>query len=926
MSTLPFLAEWALRSSILILSGALLLQALRVKDPSIRLAAWTAMLGGSLALPALTAALPSAIPPLALFRSSMPQFAMPHVAAQLVEAPAVVNDAAPSPMPIISHPDDGVARQDLAAPQEARVSDPFDWERAVFAIYLLVVGVLMLRSFAGLAMSLRWLHNSRATGQETEGIEIRESDRVAAPVTLGIVRPAILLPIDWCEWNGVKLEAVLAHERSHVRRRDPAVQLLSVIHRTLLWYSPLSWFLHKRIVQAAEEASDDAAVAATHDRASYAEVLLDFMRRGVPRANWRGADCDGVAMARYGLPEKRIDRILDATALSRGVTRGSVITILALGSPLAYVVATAQPQSVPQVQTLIAQAQMPIKQAQGPIAPQAPTAPVSPAVQSTAVLPAFDIADVHVSAPTGYQALQGPVFHEGRYELRKATMLDLIKIAYGVDADTVFGGPSWLETDRFDVIAKAPSATSPERIHLMLRVLLVDRFKLVLRKDTRPIQGFVLSVGSGTPKLKPADGSGEPGCQIQPFVATPNAPTATRVVSCHNVTMEAFAQSLQGLDKTGGIGGGYLHGPVLDSTGLKGAWDFDLTWTLKGSAALARATDITIYDALDKQLGLKLEPGKVPMPVLIVDSANQKPSANPPGVTTALPPAPPPKFEMASIQPSKPGGPAVGVGELRPDGRYEGRGIPLSLLIMQAWDVNTTALQQIPGMPQWMTGRNQPRFDIVAKAPATANTSWPQTSNDDLRMMLRALLVDRFKMAAHYEDRLEDGYTLVAAKPKLNPAEPSNRTGCSAGPSQAPRNPADGPPPAVPPLTVTCQKVTMAQFAERLKGMVSPYTVFRFPVLDSSGIAGAWDFTFTYNIRPLSAQQIAALQALTGRGGPAAGGGPPASAAPVALPDPTGILALSDALEEQLGLKLEMHQRPEPVFVVDHIEEKPTDN
>jgi hypothetical protein len=115
-------------------------------------------------------------------------------------------------------------------------------------------------------------------------------------------------------------------------------------------------------------------------------------------------------MARYGLPEKRIDRILDATALSRGVTRSSVVTILALGSPLAYVVATAQPQSVPQVQTLIAQAQMPITQARGPIAPQAPTAPVSPAVQSTAVLPAFDIADVHVSAPPGIRPYKVPCF------------------------------------------------------------------------------------------------------------------------------------------------------------------------------------------------------------------------------------------------------------------------------------------------------------------------------------------------------------------------------------------------------------------------------------------------------------------------------------------------------------------------------------
>ena len=95
------------------------------------------------------------------------------------------------------------------------------------------------------------------------------------------MRPAIVLPGDWREWDAAKLDAVLAHERSHIRRRDPAVQVLSAIHRALLWHSPLSWFLHRRIVRVAEEASDDAAVAATRDRASYAEVLLEFMQRGV---------------------------------------------------------------------------------------------------------------------------------------------------------------------------------------------------------------------------------------------------------------------------------------------------------------------------------------------------------------------------------------------------------------------------------------------------------------------------------------------------------------------------------------------------------------------------------------------------------------------------------------------------------------------
>src|ERR1700733_1011462 len=187
---------------------------------------------------------------------------------------------------------------------------------------MLVAGALLLRLCLGLAMSRRLLGKSRATGRRTAGIEIRESDAVAAPVALGIVRSVIVLPGHWRKWDGAKLEAVLAHERSHIRRRDPAVQVLSAIHRALLWHSPLSWFLHRRIVRVAEEASDDAALAITRDRALYAEVLLDFMRRS-RGALVRGAIWHGVPMARYGRADERIHRILDGTALSRGITRWS---------------------------------------------------------------------------------------------------------------------------------------------------------------------------------------------------------------------------------------------------------------------------------------------------------------------------------------------------------------------------------------------------------------------------------------------------------------------------------------------------------------------------------------------------------------------------------------------------------------------------
>jgi beta-lactamase regulating signal transducer with metallopeptidase domain len=325
MTTIQFLAEWALRSSILILCGALLLWALRVKDPSIRLAAWTAMLGGSLAMPAITAALPKV--PLAVMRA----------AAAPVEVRVTADRAAPVR---------GVSQQ------ETKVSKRFDWALAAMTIYIAVAAALLLRLFSGLALSLRLLRGSRATGRATdEGIQIRESDRVAAPIALGIARPAIVLPGDWRQWDGAKLDAVLAHERSHIRRNDPAVQLLSAIHRALLWHSPLIWFLHRRIVRVAEEVSDDAALAVTRDRASYAEVLLEFMQRRV-----RGASSHGVAMARYGRPDERIHRILNGTALSCGVTRWTVAAILALGAPLAYVAAAAQPESAPQVATAATQA------------------------------------------------------------------------------------------------------------------------------------------------------------------------------------------------------------------------------------------------------------------------------------------------------------------------------------------------------------------------------------------------------------------------------------------------------------------------------------------------------------------------------------------------------------------------------------------
>ncbi len=319
MITLQFLAGWALRSSALILGGGLLLSVSRVKNPSVRLTAWTAVLAGSIAIPVIGAALPEL--PLAL-----------------PKAVAIAETPAPAPdLPLLlSH---------IQLPAGTRIQGHFNWARAALLFYFVVTGLFLLRLFAGWVLAFRLRRESRQTRLCMVGTRVLESGRVASPLTVGLARPAVVLPCDWTQWDSGMLAAVLAHERSHVLRHDPAVQFVSALHRALLWYNPLSWCLHRSIVQSAEDASDDAAISATRDRASYAQLLLDFMRRGLRRPGLQA-----IAMARYGKPERRIDRILNGESIPRAVSRRGVAAIVAIGLPAAFFAGAVGPRFVHQAQ------------------------------------------------------------------------------------------------------------------------------------------------------------------------------------------------------------------------------------------------------------------------------------------------------------------------------------------------------------------------------------------------------------------------------------------------------------------------------------------------------------------------------------------------------------------------------------------------
>lgn len=515
-------------------------------------------------------------------------------------------------------------------------------------------------------------------------------------------------------------------------------------------------------------------------------------------------------------------------------------------------------------------------------------------VQTSAASKSFVLADVHTSPFTSNPFLHGNSIQGDRYFLTQATMVDLIATAYGVDAANVHGGPTWLERDRYDIRAKVPPKTTPDDAKLMLRTLLADRFHLVVKTGTAPLPAYVLFAGSGKPKMTESEGAGEGSCVPLPPPQNPPAGAPSYItVNCKNLTMAALADTLHN------FAGGYLDQPVVDETNLAGAWDFTVKWTGRGQLEKQGADGISIFAAVEKQLGLKLELKTAPRPVFEVASVDEAPTPNAANIADALPEPPPNPFEVAVIKPSAPD--EKGYGRITGD-QIETRAIPLMFLISFGWDLNSNNKEGIANAPKWL---DSTKFDIMAKAGANVRVDKFSSGNlinfEDLRNMLRAMLTERFQMKWHMEDRPMTAYTLVAANPKLKPtSDPTQRTKCKEGPGPDGKDPRVASP--VLNRLITCQNMTIAQIGDELQHVAGGY-IFN-TVVDGSGLKGSYDFTLSFS----SADKIL----------PNTGDG--------ADTDPNGALSVFDAVNRQLGLKLEKTKRPYPVLVIDHMEETPTEN
>jgi beta-lactamase regulating signal transducer with metallopeptidase domain/phage shock protein A len=409
-SFLMRIAEPAARSMALGCFAAAALGSFRVKSVSAKLFVWRGVLLAALAMPLLGWMAPSIRVPV-----PAPAFAKHSAPVQDAAAYAYVDvatrPAAPVKMTLLTTP----ARQNapskppkyssVTAPSEprnspVRVPREIGWPAIVAAFYAVITLFFFARLLVGMRLGKRLEHAAKpiedarastiaAAASRVAGLRVTprlaESEMLSVPLTLGLRDSVILFPAEWRDWEAGELEAVLAHEISHVARRDALIQRLALIHRAVFWFSPLAWWLDRHLADLSEQASDEAALENGADRTRYAETLLGFFStlEAAPQRVW----WQGVSMAKAGQAEKRVDRILAwRGAMSNRLKRSLMVGLIAVAAPVVVLTASVHPAvynfqepvaSPPPPQAVVPPA-TPAPPARGMVAPG--TLPGAPAV------------------------------------------------------------------------------------------------------------------------------------------------------------------------------------------------------------------------------------------------------------------------------------------------------------------------------------------------------------------------------------------------------------------------------------------------------------------------------------------------------------------------------------------------------------------
>jgi len=575
---MTILLESAIRVTLIAAIIGLVLFAMRIKTASVRHAVWASVVVLMLLLPALVTWGP---------RASIPVLSPAR--------PAVTFLPPPSPAGLVTTTPAGPPS--IPSPSPAREGGGY------IAIYLFGVGVFLLR------LAIGTIRANRLT-----------SSSCVVPVTVGLLHPRIILPERSREWRQAQLDAVLAHEGEHIRRRDPLFQWIALLNRAIFWFHPLAWWLERQLSGLAEEACDAAVIARGYDPKEYSEYLLD-LAKSVQRAGSR-IGAVGMAMPAIGL-EHRIRQMLSGLPVRR-ISRPRMACTFALCAAAAAILAAGTLVHAQSSQSSL----------------QFEVASIRPNNRNPG-------GDGKSKTKDGGGGLRSGLDH-GRFNF-SSTLFGLIVRAYGItscgelrDCELISGGPDWLKKSRFDIQAKMPDGsadyTFPQflrgetpQLQSMLQALLSERFNLRLHHETKELPVYALTVVKKGSKLKEASGEMiqlKDGTSIrnQSLLWTPTPlPDGTR--SDHLIRMFVRDQSIQALvDSLSHL----MDRLVLDRTGLKGNFDITIDYEMESEAGDRPGANITgpaMLSAFQDELGLKFVSTKAPVDILVIDHA-EKPSDN----------------------------------------------------------------------------------------------------------------------------------------------------------------------------------------------------------------------------------------------------------------------------------------------------------
>jgi len=438
-------------------------------------------------------------------------------------------------------------------------------------------------------------------------IEILLSRASLEPGIFGIARPVLVWPYGISERLGdAHVEAILAHEVGHVRRRDNLFAAIHMSVEAIFWFHPLVWFLGTRLTEEREVACDEEVLELGSERQVYAESILKICEFcvGSPLAcvsGVTGADL-----------KKRIVRIMTPDTARKLNFRKKLLLafagLSAIALPVEFGLAHAAPRAG-RLQSLSSSANTPDFK-----------------YEVAAIKPTKSNPNSHHSNTT-----------DDEFRATNVTLTQLIRQAYllqfgpSSDDGRVVGGPNWMDSDGFDLDAKMESATADTLNKLspiereaarqrMLQSLLADRFRLVVHTEAKELPVFSLEIAKKGLKLHEA----KPGETYDKAYRLPNgAPAGAGLHSDKRGEITGQAVSMTDLARWLSRQVGRT---VVDRTGLKGTYDFTLTWNPENSETSAD-DGISIFEAIQQQLGLKLESGKGPVEVIVIEHA-EKPSGN----------------------------------------------------------------------------------------------------------------------------------------------------------------------------------------------------------------------------------------------------------------------------------------------------------